>query len=512
MGSVYVSVKMPAQYSEDELKKEIKRVLKINDFIYHYDLKSLDARQPRNIHWQIRLLVLSDELKEEVQQAMTELIFPHKKRTTRVAVVGTGPAGFFAAQVLTKAGFQVTMFERGGAVEERAVAIRNFETNQHFSPESNYVFGEGGAGTFSDGKLTSRTKGISVYKQYVLQNYIAAGAPEEIRYLSKPHIGSNNLRNVVMNLRKQFLESGGQVHFNTEVSDIISTGSSWKINTNKGQFDCDVLIWASGHSAYDSFRMLISKGVKFIAKPFALGVRVEHNQAAINHALWKKPQIEGLKAADYVLRWQGENQQSAYSFCMCPGGKVVQAAPRKGLSIVNGMSSYQRNSHFANSAIVVPVHPSSMTGKQISASEMIDKIEALEQSFWNLNNSFAIPANSIASFLNGKVAGNLPETSYSHGVFPLDFNEVLDKQITHSLRKSLAHFSQKIKGFEDGIMLGLESKTSCAIQVERVDNNGHCSGFNNLYVTGEGSGYAGGIISSAVDGIKSAMHIIGSFN
>lgn len=508
MGSKFLTLKLPVTYSEDDVFLMIKRKLKIKNFTFSYDLKSLDARQSNHIHWQIRVLVESDEIKGDEKPVLNPFVIPYRKRQQRIAVVGSGPAGFFAAEVLQRAGFQVTIFERGAAVEERAVAIHVFENGSMISPQANYAFGEGGAGTFSDGKLTSRTKGISELKQYVLSRYTEAGAPEEIRYLSKPHIGSNYLRNVVMNLRKQFVEHEGEVLFNTQVKDIQPAGKFVKLITSAGVFDFDLVIWATGHSAYDSFRLLISKGVRFVAKPFAVGVRVEHDQQTINTGMWRKPAVSGLKAAEYALRWQGQGSESVYSFCMCPGGKIVQAAPGEGLSIVNGMSNYLRNSQYANSAIVVPVTPEDFSVNDHSAAEMLDRIEEFEHRVWGYSNSFAIPANRISSFLQGKVASVLPQTSYSHGVFSFDFSQLFTSKVHHQLKSGLQNFTEKIKGYEDGVMMGLESKTSCAVQVLRQDGNGPCEGFGQLYVTGEGSGFAGGIVSSAVDGIKTALHIL----
>jgi uncharacterized protein len=511
MGSKYISLNLPVEYSDEDIRKLITNELRIVSFAYDIDLKSLDARQAGNIHWQVRLLVTSEELKNDEALALPDLEIPFRKRSTRVAVVGSGPAGFFAAEILLKAGFVVTVLERGAAVEERAIAINRFEKENDFLENANYAFGEGGAGTFSDGKLTSRTKGISVFKNYVLKRYVEAGAPEEIRYLSKPHIGSNNLRNVIINLRKKFLENGGEIFFNTMVKELSVRGRTCVLETSSGSFEADIVVWATGHSAYDSFRILIKSGVQFEAKPFALGVRVEHDQQIINRAMWRKSEVKGLKAAEYTLRWQGENSQSAYSFCMCPGGKVVQASPRKGISIVNGMSNYLRNSPFANSAIVVPVQPSVFRNDGISALEMIERIEEMENRFWQLRESFAIPANVISYFVRNKTATNLHETTYSHGIFPANFSELFPGRVALQLQNSLQYFSRKIEGFDEGLMMGLESKTSCAVQVVREENNGPCAGFGNVYVTGEGSGFSGGIISSAVDGIKTALNIIKGF-
>ncbi len=511
MGSQFITIKVPVQYNEHDIKTLISRKLGVRNFSWTCDLKSLDARKTGNIHWQLRLLVVSEELDTFEETDNQQLEIPYRKRSERIAVVGCGPAGFFAADILQKAGFQVTVFERGSSVEERAVAINTFESDGVFCDRGNYAYGEGGAGTFSDGKLTSRTKGISVYKNYVLEKYVKAGAPDEIRYLSKPHIGSNNLRHLVMNLREEFKQHGGEILFNTTVNGIKSSGKQISLESTAGQFDADAVVWATGHSAYDSFRLLMGAGVRFIAKPFALGVRVEHDQRMINIAMWKKPDVKGLKSAEYSLRWQGDETQAAYSFCMCPGGKIVQAAPGSGLSIVNGMSNYQRNSPFANAAIVVPVSPADFGKSDMSAYEMIERIETMERTIWQIKNSFEIPANVIASFINKKVSAVLGNTSYSHGVFPWDFDQIFPPHVSHQLRMSLKHFTIKIKGFEKGLMMGFESKTSCAVQVLREKNTGYCHGFERLYVCGEGSGFSGGIVSSAVDGIKTAYNVMKAF-
>ncbi len=508
MGSKFLNLHLPVEYSDEDIRSVIRKKLRISNFTFAIDLKSLDARQPRNIHWQVRLMVISDELKTEENEQIERFEIPFRKRNIRVAVAGSGPAGFFTAEVLQKAGFQVTIFERGASVEDREMAVRTFENENKFSENANYAYGEGGAGTFSDGKLTSRTKGISAMKQYVLNRYVESGAPGEITYLAKPHIGSNILRNVVLNLRKDFLQRGGEIFFNSEITHFIPYGKRIKLETKSGIFECDVLVWATGHSAYDSFRMLISNGIQFQAKPFALGVRVEHEQKIINQAMWKKPEIKSLKSAEYALRWQGAESEAAYSFCMCPGGKVVQASPKSGLSIVNGMSNYQRNSPFANSAVVVPVTPVDFCKHEPSVSEMLDRLEELEQNFWNISHSFTIPANRISSFLQRKVTNKIPETSYSHGVFAFDFTTIFSAKVVDQLRSGLRHFSEKIRGFDEGVMMGLESKTSCAVQVVREEQNGPCAGFGNIYVAGEGSGFSGGIISSAVDGMKTALHIM----
>jgi uncharacterized protein len=508
MGSKYLNINLTVEYTEEELQNAIAKQIGTVDFTYSYDLKSLDARQTSKIHWQIRVYVISDAIKEFEEPTHEALTIPKSSKKQRIGIVGSGPAGFFAAEILQKSGHNVTIFERGSTAEERGKSIAQFEKTDEFSENDNYAFGEGGAGTFSDGKLTSRTKGISQLKHYVLQRYIDAGAPSEIAYLSKPHIGSNILKQVVKNLRNDFINFGGTILFQTQVTDFQVHGSIVKVETTQGVHDFDQIIFATGHSAYDSFRMLMRRGVQFETKPFALGVRVEHPQPLINLAMWGRQQVQGLKSAEYALRWQGTPTESAYSFCMCPGGKIVQASPTSGKSIVNGMSNYQRNSPFANAAIVAPVSTSDFSKKNLSAGAMLDIIEQMEHQVWSLKNSFEIPFNTISSFLQKKTSSITPETSYSHGIFAYDFDLLFPESVKTKLRGGLHSFCKKIKGFEDGVMMGLESKTSCAVQSTKLDRNGPCVGFSNVYVAGEGSGFAGGIVSSAVDGIKTAMYII----
>jgi len=508
MGLKFIELSMPIAYDEDYLKATIQKVIKTNNFACNIDLKSLDARKKSNIHWKLRVLVSSDALEGGIKDTVEELEIHRIKTKQKVIVVGSGPAGFFAAEILQRSGFSVTILERGKEVSQRAKDIANFESNGAMPVNSNYVYGEGGAGTFSDGKLTSRTKSISSEKKYVVKRYIDAGAPDEIAYLSKPHIGSNNLKKIVKNLRKDFENTGGKIVFGAEVTCIKKTaGNTWYLDTANGSFEAALLIFACGHSSYDTYRMLMKSGVKFIAKPFAMGVRVEHNQRIINKAQWGKEKINGLKAAEYVLTHKG-NDSAVFSFCMCPGGKIVQASPQPGYSIVNGMSSYLRNSEYANSAIVVSVKPAQLLGKEGSAIEILEYVENFEKSIYDIKNSFEIPAMRISDFCAGKGSSGNAETSYSHGIFEYDFNSIFPGIITESLKEAFKNFSKKIHGFEEGIMMGLESKTSSSIQVVRKDNNGSCAGFKNLYVAGECSGYAGGIISSAVDGIKTAQAIV----
>ena len=509
MGYKEISLKLPTDYTEEQLKKIIKHNLQINDFSYQITNKSLDARQKRSIHWLVRIFVLSDEIKGDNPESPELIEIPYKKRKEKVIVVGSGPAGFFSAYVLQKAGFNTTIIERGCDVNKRDEGIKKFEQTGIFDPKSNYAFGEGGAGTFSDGKLTSRSKRISLERQFILNSYIKAGAPEEISYMAHPHLGSDNLKKIVKNLRTEYLKLGGEILFETRLDDIkISNGKVKSAVLNSGIIDADYFIIASGHSSFDTYRMLIKNGIQFRTKNFALGSRIEHPQELINMAQWGKKQLPGVKAAEYRLTSNPKDQLSVYTFCMCPGGIIVPATANENTNIVNGMSLYNRDAKFANSAIVAGVNPDKLLGKKTSAPEILDWLEALENKFYEYSNSFSAPFCSISNFINKKTGSHNNETSYPLGLIQAPLWELLPNEVSNSLREGLIDFNKKTRGFETGNIIGLESKTSAPVQVIREDNKS-CTGFDNIFIVGEGSGYAGGIISSAADGIKAAMDIIG---
>ena len=508
MGYTTCTIKLPTDFSEEQLRKKISKQLRIKEFSYQLENKSLDARNKNYIHWLIRVCVKSPELKDERPYKKPTLVIPNKKRMEKAIVVGSGPAGFFAAFTLQKAGFQTTIIERGTEVNKRVKGIQTFESTGKFSPISNYAFGEGGAGTFSDGKLTSRSKHNSLEKQFILASYINAGAPEEIAYMTHPHLGTDNLRIIVKNLRHQFEELGGTFLFETLVEDLkIENGVVQKVITTSGDLDADVFFIAPGHSANETYRMLIKRGIPFRTKNFALGSRMEHHQEVINFAQWGKEKLPGVKAAEYRLTSNGDGNQRVYSFCMCPGGIVVPATAYKDTNIVNGMSFYKRNGEFANAACVAGIHPDELAGHEVSPLEALDIVESLEKKFYELSGGYQAPYCSIQDFINKKESASIAKTSYPLGLNPTPLWELLPAKVSLAMREGLKDFNRKMKGFETGILLGLESKTSSPVQVIREENK-LCTGFKNLYIVGEGSGYAGGIVSSAADGIKAAMNYI----
>lgn len=493
-------------YEKHHLENAIRKKWGTMPDSYKILLKSLDARQKNNIHWNIRIEVDP----EKAKTANPELLADFRRIETpdkKVAIAGSGPAGMFAALVLQLAGFDVSVFERGDKVEERSRKIYRLDHEGIWDGIGNYSFGEGGAGTFSDGKLTSRTKTIAREKQFVFETFVECGAPEEILYLAHPHIGSNYLRNVVANLRGKFENAGGKIYFQCKVSGFENENEKIKrIITSKGKFETNHVIFATGNAATDTWKMLISKGVKFVAKPFALGMRAEHRQITINTAQWHQKSINGLKSAEYALT-DHSGPASVYSFCMCPGGQVISSSAFPETLVVNGMSHYERNSPFANAAIVSAAKPEDFGILETEAVKMIDKIEAMEKHFYSYTGSLKAPAIRIADFLNNKTSTSFPETSYKHGLVSFDPNELFPAFVIDSLRSSIFQFSKKMRHYEEGILLGLESKTSAAVQALR-DDKYRAAGFDNLYICGEGSGFSGGITSSAADGIKTALGII----
>ncbi len=511
MGFREITLKLPTDYSDEQLQRTIGKKLGLKSFTFQIERKSLDARKKNDIHWLLNVAVSSDGLKGGAPDRAPSLNIPYKKRSQQIVVVGSGPAGFFAAYVLQKAGFQTTIVERGSDVQKREYEIDHFERTGEFSPTGNYAFGEGGAGTFSDGKLTSRTKGITAEKDFMISSYIRAGAPVEIGYLAHPHVGTDNLRVVVKNLRDEFLRDGGVFHFETMLHDVsLENGHVKNMVTSAGELHADEFVLATGHSAYETYRMLIKRGLLFRAKNFAIGYRAEHPQEIINLAQWGREHLPGVKAAEYRLTAKSAGRP-VYTFCMCPGGMVVPATAYADTNIVNGMSFYQRDGQFANAACVAGVHAEELLGREASALEALDYVEELERQFYNFAGGYTAPFCSIVDFLKKKESSTSQKSSYPLGVRQAALWDMLPEIVTQSIRTGLLEFSQKIKGYDTGNLIGLESKTSAPVQVLR-ERHGLCDGFDNLYAVGEGSGWAGGIISSGVDGIRAAMAIVEKYN
>lgn len=512
MGYKEFDIKIPVYCSEDELRNSITRKAGVNKFSYQIIKKSLDARNKKKIGWLYRIGILSDELSFGICPIKPTLIPDYKKQNKQIVIAGTGPAGLFSALFLAYSGFKVTLLERGNKVEERKESIHKFETTGKFDPKNNYAFGEGGAGTFSDGKLTSRTKNISRERNFIFGQLIEAGAPEEISYMTHPHLGTDNLYIITQSIRQKLYNLGCEIKYNCQLEELkIKNNKVIKAVTPKGEFDTDFLMIATGHSAYETYRMLLHKGVIFQTKNFALGFRAEHQQEMINKAQWGVACLPGIKSAEYRLTAQTGNNTSVYSFCMCPGGMVVPATPYAHTNIVNGMSYYERNSSWANAAIVAGVSFDRIFGRSVSAIEALEWLEKLESSFYQHTKGYAAPAATISGFLQNKSFSTLPASSYPFPLLESDFSELLPEILIAPLKEGLKNFCRKLKGYETGIIIGLESKTSSPIQVRRDPVRMNAT-FENLYVIGEGSGWAGGIISSAADGLKTCQQILAYSN
>jgi hypothetical protein len=433
--------------------------------------------------------------------------------TERPIVVGFGPCGIFAALVLAQMGFRPIVLERGKAVRERTQDTWGLWRKHVLNPESNVQFGEGGAGTFSDGKLYSQIKDPRHLGRKVLTEFVKAGAPEEILYVSKPHIGTFRLVGMVETMRHEIEELGGEIRFQQRVTDVqIEDGPTGKnirgVTLASGEtLASKHVILALGHSARDTFEMLHARGVYMEAKPFSIGFRIEHPQSLIDRArLGPNAGNPLLGAADYKLVHHARNGRSVYSFCMCPGGTVVAAASEPGRVVTNGMSQYSRNERNANAGIVVGITPADFPGDDpLAGIELQRKLEA--RAFELGGGNYDAPAQRVGDFLEGRPSTRLGsvEPSYKPGVHLTDLASALPDYAIQAIREALPAFDQQIKGYamEDAVLTGVETRTSSPVRITRGDDFQSLN-VKGLYPAGEGAGYAGGILSAGVDGIKVA--------
>lgn len=429
----------------------------------------------------------------------------------RPVVIGFGPCGIFAALTLAQMGLKPIVLERGKPVRERTQDTWGLWRKKILNPESNVQFGEGGAGTFSDGKLWSQVKDPKFHGRKVLQEFVKAGAPEEILYVSKPHIGTFRLVGVVEKMRKEIIELGGEVRFGQKVTGFeISNHVLQGIHLESGDFlEADHVVLALGHSARDTFATLHDAGVYMEAKPFSVGFRIEHPQSLIDRTrLGPHAGNPLIGAADYKLVHHAKNGRSVYSFCMCPGGTVVAATSESNRVVTNGMSQYSRNERNANAGIVVGITPDDYPGGPLAGIEFQRQIES--KAFTLGGSSYEAPGQLVGDFLQGKTSTEFGSVipSYKPGVHLTDLAESLPAYAIEAIREAIPAFEKKIKGFSmhDAVLTGVETRTSSPLQIKRGPNYQSIS-TQGLYPAGEGAGYAGGIMSAGIDGIKVAEAI-----
>jgi uncharacterized FAD-dependent dehydrogenase len=439
----------------------------------------------------------------------------------RVVIAGFGPAGIFAALHLAENGYKPLVLERGGRVEERVRSVERFWESGVLDTESNVQFGEGGAGTFSDGKLTTRVN--DPFVRYILKTFVRFGAPETILTQAKPHIGTDLLRGIIKNIREYIVTKGGEVRFNSCLTGFETTKDG-RINTvtvgsgnNRYCEPCDALILAIGHSARDTFEMLLKSGAEMTAKPFSVGVRIEHKQEAVDNALYgvNHECYKNLPRGEYQLskrfaQFGDLNKRAAYTFCMCPGGVVVPSQSETETIVTNGMSYNARDGENANSAVCVSVSPADFGDKPLDGVEFSRDIERKAYAAVNTPNTtspYTAPACTVESFLTGKpsLSGATVNPTYALGVMEADFTAIFPEFVTETLKAGLADFARKMRAFGDGgaVLTAPETRTSSPVRINRNDHL--CSkNIKGLYPCGEGAGYAGGIVSAAADGLKCA--------
>ena len=428
----------------------------------------------------------------------------------RPIVIGTGPCGMFAGLLLAQMGFKPIILERGKPVRERTKDTWGLWRNNKLNPESNVQFGEGGAGTFSDGKLYSQVKDPRYLGRKVMQEFVKAGAPEEILYVSHPHIGTFRLVGMVEKMRETIIALGGEIRFESKVEDIeIADGEVQGVVLQTGErIPTHHLVLAVGHSARDTFEMIHRKGIYIEAKPFSIVFRIEHPQSLIDHARYgNNAQHPILGAADYKLVHHASNGRAVYSFCMCPGGTVVAAASEPNRVVTNGMSQYSRNERNANAGIVVGITPEQdYPGGPLAGMELQRQLES--HAFVLGGSNYQAPGQLIGDFLANRPSTQLGEVqpSYTPGVHLTNLDSALPEFAITAIREAIPQFAKQIKGFDlpDGVLTGVETRTSSPIRIKRDDDTLQSINTRGLFPTGEGAGYAGGILSAGVDGIRVA--------
>ena len=500
--------------TKDELFNEVLRKNKIdsNDVVdIKIVKKSIDARDKKNVYFNYAFDVsVKDESKYGSLKIVseTEPIKIDVKRNSeyKPIIIGSGPAGLFCALTLIDNGIKPIIIEQGSSVDERIKVIEEHKSDRVLNPLCNVQFGEGGAGTFSDGKLTT---GISSpHIRTVLENFYKFGAPEEILYLSKPHIGTDNLVKIVKNIREYIISKGGEYYFDTKFLSYENSDGLINVHCEDKDFVTDSLVLAIGHSARDTFKMLKSKNVLMNRKNFSVGVRIEHKQSMVNESQYGTFTKLTLPPAEYKLVYHGEDGRSCYTFCMCPGGEVVASASEEGSIVTNGMSRFKRDGENANSALLVNVLTADFPGDDpLEGMYFQEKLE--RDAFLLGGANYNAPVQRVEDFLNNVESTYIGSVkpSYKPGYTLSNLNKLFPKCITDTLKCGIIYYDRRLKGFAnpDAILTGVETRSSSPVTIVRNEDFECVPG---IYPCGEGAGYAGGITSAAVDGIKVAIKIL----
>jgi len=497
-------------YNADEIKKQAAKKLKLNQNEISVQIirKSIDSR--KKTVYKLRVKVYINEQEKDLFNPVN---FNKCHNNKKVIVVGSGPAGLFGAMQLLEQGIKPVVLERGKDVQERRKDLKKINVDQIVNTESNYCFGEGGAGTYSDGKLYTRsTKRGDVKK--ILNLFVQHGADPAILIEAHPHIGSNNLPKIIKKIRETILENGGEFHFNSKVTDLIIDNKTIKgvVVNDATEFFADAVLLATGHSARDIFYLLDKHKVKLEAKDFAMGVRIEHPQELIDSIQYHQPvRHKNLPASEYSLACQ-ISDRGVYSFCMCPGGILVPATTGNKELVLNGMSVSKRNSPYANSGLVVSVTEKEWHKKygKYGVFAGLEYQKALEHRAYKAGGETQVaPAQRVTDFVKGKISSTLPDTSYKPGIVSAPVHNILTQNISKRLIRALQVFNSKMKGYytEEAKMIAPESRTSSPIRIPRDRYTYMHVEIKGLFPAGEGAGYAGGIISAAIDGENCATSI-----